>query len=52
MSFMRYKDGMGYEYEVPLDRVPEFDRRRRNLLVIAIIVQMVMMVLLLWMAWK
>lgn len=45
---MKYRDGLGHEYEVPEHLVPEFERKRNTLLRIKIIVQVIVIIGLLW----
>lgn len=36
---MKYRDGLGYEFEVPEEQVKAFEKRRRIALIISIIVE-------------
>ncbi len=45
---MQYRDGMGHVYDVPPERVAEFERRRTRLLVLAIIGKLIVIGLLIF----
>lgn len=44
----KYKDGLGYIWEVPDEVVPEFERRRANLLKIGIVIKLAILGLMIW----
>lgn len=45
---MKYRDRLGYEYDVPVHHVVEFERRRGILLRIAIVGQTILLVAILY----
>ena len=49
---MKYKDGLGHVYDVPEECVPEFERRRTNLLIVKIVIQVIVLGLLIYWAWR
>ena len=48
---MKYRDGLGHVYDVPKEQVPEFERRRTNLLIGKIVIQLIVLGLLIYWAW-
>ncbi len=49
-KMVKYKDGLGYEYNVPAECVSKFEYRRRQLLYIAIVSQIILLACMLYMA--
>jgi hypothetical protein len=46
-----YKDALGHVYDVPEDRIEEFERRRDILLRIGIAGKLIVLACVLWFAW-
>ena len=45
---MKYKDGLGYVYDVPDEDVEEFEMRRRPLLIASIVIKLIVFASLVW----
>lgn len=48
---MKYIDGLGHEYDIPLQHVEQFEQRRQSLLVVAIVLKLFILAGLIALNW-
>lgn len=51
MKTFRYTDGLGHAYNVPEDRLEEFERRQGVLLRVGIVGKLLVLAGILWFSW-